>query len=89
MIKPDKESGNDSPKDYFFEDDLAEKGLEALPELMRVLIKNATQVERSKYLQAEQYERKEDGKGHDSGFEPKIVNTRMGEIFFAVLHIRQ
>ncbi|MHB8818933.1 MAG: hypothetical protein ACYC7M_07700, partial [Bellilinea sp.] len=43
---------------------MAEKGLEAVPELMRVLINNAMQVERSKYLQAEEYERTEDRKGH-------------------------
>ncbi len=30
--------------------ELAEKGLEAVPELLRVLINNVMQVERSKYL---------------------------------------
>lgn len=37
-------------------EDLAEKGLEAIPEMMRVLINQAMQVERSKYLQADEYE---------------------------------
>jgi len=35
--------------DYTFTDDLAEKGLEAVTEMMRVLINQAMQVEREKY----------------------------------------
>jgi len=42
---------------YTFVDEIAEKGLDAIPELMQVLINNTTQVERSIYLQAEEYER--------------------------------
>jgi len=64
-------------------------GLAAIPELMRVLINNAMQIERSKYLQAEQYERTEDRKGHSNGFKPKTVKTRMGEITFAVPQVRE
>ena len=61
--------------------------MEAIPELMRILINNAMQVERSKYLQAEQYERTEDRKGHANGFKLKPVKTRMGEITFAVSRV--
>ncbi|MHB8114229.1 MAG: transposase, partial [Bellilinea sp.] len=68
---------------------MAEKGLEAIPELLRVLINNAMQVERSKYMQAEEYERTEDRKGHANGFKPKTVKTRMGEITFAVPQVRE
>ncbi|MEN6436392.1 MAG: transposase, partial [Anaerolineaceae bacterium] len=75
--------------DYTFADDFAKKGLDAIPELMRVLINNAMQVERSKYLQAEQYERTEDRKGHANGFKPKTVKTRVGEITFAVPQVRE
>ena len=39
--------------DYTSSEDLVEKGLEAVPEMMRVLINQAMQVERSKYLQQE------------------------------------
>jgi len=35
--------------DYTFVNEIAEKGLDAIPELMQVLINNTTQVERSKY----------------------------------------
>ncbi len=75
--------------DYTFADEIAEKGLDAIPELMRVLINNAMQVERSKYLQAGEYERTEDRKGHANGFKPKTVKTRMGEITFSVPQVRE
>jgi len=75
--------------DYTFAEELAEKGLEAVPEMMRVLINQAMQVERSKYLQADEYERTEDRKGHANGYKPKTVRTRMGEITFAVPQVRE
>ena len=75
--------------DYTFSEDLAEKGLEAVPEMMRVLINQAMQVERSKYLQADEYERTEERKGHANGYKPKTVRTRMGEITFAVPQVRE
>jgi len=38
--------------DFTFAQDLAGKGFEAIPDLLRVLIINAMQVERSKYLKS-------------------------------------
>jgi putative transposase len=75
--------------DYTFAEELAEKGLEALPEMMRILINQAMQAERSKYLQADEYERTEERKGHANGFKPKTVKTRVGEITFAVPQVRE
>ena len=75
--------------DYTIASELAEKGLEAVPELLRVLINNVMQVERSKYLQAEEYERTENRKGHANGYKPKTVRTRLGEITFAVPQVRE
>jgi len=75
--------------DYTFASELAEKGLEAVPELLRILINNAMLVERSKYLQAEKYERTEERKGHGNGYKPKTVKTRIGEITFAVPQVRE
>jgi putative transposase len=69
--------------DYTFAEELVEKGFEAIPEMMRVLINQAMQVERSKYLQARECERTEDRKGLANGYKPKTVRTRMGEITFA------
>ena len=57
--------------------------------MMRVLINQAMQVERSKYLQADEYERTEDRKGHANGYKPKTIRTRMGEITFAVPQVRE
>ena len=68
--------------------ELAEKGLEAVPELMQVLINSIMQAERAKYLQAEKYERTEERKGHANGYKPKTVRTQIGEkniIFQAVV----
>ena len=75
--------------DYTFAAELVEKGLDGLPEMMRILINQAMQAERSKYLQADEYERTEDRKGHANGFKPKTVKTRMGEITFAVPQVRE
>ena len=63
--------------------------LEAVPEMIRVLINQAMQVERAKYLQADEYERTEERKGHANGYKPKTVRTRMGEITFAVPQVRE
>jgi transposase-like protein len=75
--------------DYTLPQDLAEKGLESIPELVRVLINQAMQAERAKYLNARQYERTEDRKGHANGYKPKTVRTRVGEITFAVPQVRE
>jgi transposase-like protein len=87
--QPNKENKMTHQNDYTFAEELAEKGLEAVPEMMRVLINQAMQVERSKYLQAGEYERTEDRKGHANGYKPKTVTTRMGEITFSVPQVRE
>jgi len=89
FVRTRKEKPMTHQNDYTFASDLAEKGLEAVPELLRVLINNVMQVERSKYLQAGEYERTEDRKGHANGYKPKTVRTRMGEITFAVPQVRE
>ena len=75
--------------DYKLTNEMIAKGMEAAPELMRVLLNNAMQIERSKYLQAGQYERTEDRKGHANGYKPKTLRTRIGEITFAVPQVRE
>jgi len=89
FVRTRKEKQMTHQNDYTFANDLAKKGLEAVPELLRVLINNVMQVERSKYLQAGEYERTEDRKGHANGYKPKTVRTRMGEITFAVPQVRE
>jgi len=75
--------------DYTFTQDLAAKGLDAVPELLRVLINQAMQAERAHHLQAEEYERTEERRGHANGYKPKTVKTRIGEITFAVPQVRE
>jgi putative transposase len=79
--------------DYTFTPDLIEdllsSGLDGLPELLRVFVNIAMQVEREKYLQAGDYERTEQRKGYANGYKPKTVKTRVGEVTFAVPQVRE
>jgi putative transposase len=61
--------------DFKLTQNLAEKGLEASPELLRILLNQAMQAERSKHLQAEEYDRTEERKGHANGYKPKTLHT--------------
>ena len=75
--------------DYTLPSNVAEKGLEAVPELLRILINQVMQAERTKHLNADEYERTEDRKGHANGYKPKTVRTRVGEITFAIPQVRE
>jgi len=70
-------------------EELTRNGLEALPELIRVLLNSIMQAERSKYLQADEYERTDARKGHANGYKPKTVKTRVGEITLAIPQVRE
>jgi len=70
-------------------EEITRLGLDGIPEMLKVLINTAMQAERSKYLQAEEYERTEDRKGHANGYKPKTVRTRLGEITFAIPQVRE
>jgi len=70
-------------------EDLTQNGLEAIPELVKVLLDSVMQAERAKYLQAGEYERTEDRKGHANGYKPKTVKTKLGEITFAIPQVRE
>lgn len=68
---------------------IATDGLEALPELIRMLINEAMRLEREQYLGARHYERTLDRQDYANGYKPKTVRTRMGEIQFQVPQVRQ
>ncbi|MFZ3152066.1 MAG: transposase [Anaerolineaceae bacterium] len=74
---------------YDLSSELAEQGLETAPKLMQILIDSVTQVERPKYLQAEEYKRTEDRKGQANGHKPKTVQTRVGKITFVIPQVRE
>ena len=75
------------PKEYL--EQLAEQGLEGLPELIRVVVNEAMRIERENFLQAKPYERNEDRQGHANGYKPKTVKTRVGEVTFEVPQVRE
>ena len=70
-------------------EELTRNGLEAIPELVRVILNSVMQAERSQYLQAKAYERTEDRKGHANGYKPKTVRTKLGDITFAIPQVRE
>ena len=70
-------------------EDLMGQGLDGVPELLRVFLNTAMQVEREKYLQAGSYERTAERQGYANGYKPKTMKTRVGEIMLAVPQVRE
>lgn len=68
---------------------ISQEGLDALPELFRIIMNAAMQAERSTYLQAGPYQRSEDRHGYANGYKPKTLRTRVGEITVAVPQVRE
>ena len=64
---------------YTFTRELAERGLDAIRELLRVLINNNMQVERSKYRQERNNERTEDRMNYRNGYRDRTWKTRVSE----------
>jgi putative transposase len=67
---------------------IAEQGLDAIPEMIRILLNQAMLMERQKYLKAAPYERTAERQGYANGFKPKTVATRMGKITFDMPQVR-
>jgi transposase-like protein len=68
---------------------IATQGLDYMPELIRILINTAMQIERQNYLGAKPYERTPERRGHANGFKPKGITTRVGDITFAIPQVRE
>jgi transposase-like protein len=68
---------------------VAEQGLEILPELIRIVVNAAMQAERSEYLQAEHYQHTPERTGHANGYKPKTLHTRVGDITFDIPQVRE
>jgi transposase-like protein len=68
---------------------IAADGLEALPELIRIVINTAMKAERQKYLGVGPYERSPERQDYANGYKNKTVTTRVGDITFAVPQVRQ
>src|SRR5512139_2657080 len=68
---------------------VAEQGLDFLPELIRIVINTAMQIERQKHLGVGPYERSANRQGHANGFKPKTVSTRIAPITFDIPQVRE
>ena len=68
---------------------VAEQGLDVLPELIRIVINAAMQAERSEHLNAGPYQHTEERRGYANGYKPKTLRTRVGDITFAVPQVRE
>jgi putative transposase len=79
--------------EYSIPDDLleeiAEQGLDVVPELIRILINAAMRIERQRYLGVEPYERSPQRRGSANGYKSKTIATRMGKIAFDVPQVRE
>ena len=79
--------------DYSISEDLlkeiTEQGLDVVPELIRILINAAMQIERQRYLGVEPYERSPERRGRANGYKPKTMATRMAKIAFDVPQARE
>lgn len=68
---------------------LTAQGLDALPDLFRVLLNAAMQIERQNHLGAALHERTEGRTGHANGYKDKTLATRLGQITVAVPQVRE
>ena len=69
-------------------EEIATQGLEYLPELIRVIINTAMKAERQHYLGVAPYERSVERCDQGNGFKPKSMQTRLGDIQFAIPQVR-
>ena len=68
---------------------IAEQGLDALPELIRIVVNEAMRLERQHYLGVAPYQRSPERRGHSNGFKDHSERTRLGEITFAIPQVRE
>jgi transposase-like protein len=72
-----------------FLEQLADGGLEALPEAIRLLLNAAMLLERQKFIGAGPYERSTERQAHANGFKDKTLQTRLGTLTLAVPQVRE
>lgn len=68
---------------------ICEEGFDALPDLIRIMLNTAMQIERHKHLGAGPYERTPQRQGYANGFKPKTMATRVGKITFDIPQVRE
>ncbi len=68
---------------------IADGGLAALPDAIRLLINAAMLLERQKFIGAGPYERSAERQAHANGFKDKTLQTRLGALTVAVPQVRE
>lgn len=68
---------------------LLANGLDGAGEALRILVNEASRMERAQYLQAKPYERSSERIDHANGYKSKTMLTRLGELTFEVPQVRQ
>ena len=71
-----------------FLEEVAASGLEALPELLSVLLNTAMRAERERYLGVGPYERSTERRSQANGFKPKTLQTRLGPLSLEIPQTR-
>lgn len=67
---------------------LLEHGLDGAGEALRILVNEASKVERAEFLGAGPYERTANRRDYANGFKPKTMLTRLGNLTFQVPQVR-
>lgn len=68
---------------------LLTQGLDGAGEALRILVDEASKIERSHFLNARPHERSPERLDYANGFKSKTVMTRMGELTFAIPQVRE
>lgn len=69
-------------------EEIATQGLDYLPELIRLVINTAMKAERQQHLGVAPYERSAERRDQGNGYKPKTMQTRLGNIQFAIPQVR-
>ncbi len=67
---------------------LLNHGLDGAGEALRILVNEASKIERNHFLNAQPHERTADRIDYANGFKPKTIMTRVGELTFEVPQVR-
>jgi transposase-like protein len=67
---------------------LLANGLDGAGEALRILVNEASKIERNHFLNAQPHERTAERTGYANGFKPKTMMTRVGELTFDVPQVR-
>lgn len=67
---------------------LLENGLDGAAEALRIMVNEASRIERAEHLQVTPYERSNQRQDYANGYKPKTVLTRLGKIEFAIPQVR-